>query len=77
MANRPRPTEAVWEREVAKLEKAVHERDAAQKEAVRADMALRKAIKTAFNNGLSASYISEATGLTISRLYQVKRGVRT
>lgn len=77
MANRPRPTEELWETETTKLKKAVDARDAAQKEAHQADMALRKAIKSAFKNGLSAPYISEATGLTVSRLYQVKRGTRT
>lgn len=77
MANRPRPSEELWEKEVAKLQQAVTERDEAQKAAHTADMRLRRVIKAAFKNGLSASYISEATGLTVSRLYQVKRGTRT
>lgn len=77
MANRPRPTEDLWEREVTKLKAAVAERDAAQKVAHDADMRLRKVIKSAFKNGLSASYISDATGLTVSRLYQISRGTRT
>lgn len=77
MANRPRPTEELWEREVAKLEEAVAERDAAEEAARKAEMRLRKIVKTAFKNGLSASYISEATGLSISRLYQISRGTRT
>ena len=77
MANRPRPTEELWEREVAKLVNAINERDEAQKAANAADMKLRRVIKAAFKNGLSASYISEASGLTVSRLYQIKRGTRT
>ena len=77
MANRPRPSEELWNREAAKLQAAIDERDAAQKAATAADMKLRRVIKAAFKNGLSASYISEASGLTISRLYQIKRGTRT
>lgn len=77
MANRPRPSDELWEKEVAKLQAAIDERDAAQKAATAADMKLRRVIKAAFKNGLAASYISEASGLTVSRLYQIKRGTRT
>ena len=77
VANRPQPSEALWRRETAKLQAAIDFRDQAQKDAVAADMKLRRAIKAAFKNGLAASYISEATGLTVSRCYQISRGTRT
>lgn len=76
MANRPRPPADVLKKETSRIEKAVRKRERAQQAALDAEMELRDAIKVAFKNGLSASYISDATGLTISRLYQVKRGTR-
>jgi hypothetical protein len=77
VTGRPQPSEALWRREAAKLQAAIGVRDKAQKDARAADMKLRKAINAAFKNGLSASYISDATGLTVSRCYQISRGTRT
>lgn len=77
MANRPRPPADVLKVEIAKIEKAVRKREKAEKSAEEAEMDLRQTICDAFDAGLSASYISEATGLSVSRLYQIGRGVRT
>jgi len=77
MANRPRPPANVLKTEIAKIEKAVKRRERAERASEEAEMDLRQVICDAFDNGLSASYISEATGLSISRLYQIGRGVRT
>lgn len=76
MANRPRPTAEVLKVEVSKIDKAVKKRDKTRQAAEEAEMDLRQVICNAFDNGLSASYMAEATGLTISRLYQIGRGVR-
>ena len=76
MANRPRPTADLLKTEIAKIEKAVKKRERTQQAAEEAEMDLRQAICDSFDNGLSASYLAEATGLTISRLYQIGRGVR-
>ena len=77
MANRPRPDDKLIAAETKKLQKAVAKRERTQGAAEDAEMELRQTICDAFDNGLSAHYISIATGLTVSRCYQISRGVRT
>lgn len=76
MSNRPRPSVDLLQRETANLERAVLKREIAADAARDAEMELRAAIKASFANGLSASHISRATGLTVSRLYQISQDRR-
>jgi hypothetical protein len=45
-------------------------------DAALAEEQLRQTVRDAFDAGLAAPPICEATGLTSSRLYQIKRGAR-
>jgi hypothetical protein len=47
-----------------------------REEALSAEEELRVCVREAFDAGLSVTPISEATSLSISRIYQIKRGVR-
>ena len=62
--------------ETEALKAAVQKRKVADDFSRQAEMELRMAIKAASERGLAASYISDATGLTQSRLYQIFRDRR-
>ena len=59
------------------LKDALEYRAATRREADQADDAFRAAVRSAFAGGMTASQIREITGLTNSRLYQIKSGRRT
>jgi hypothetical protein len=59
-----------------RLFEAVEDLKVKRAEAYRAEERLRTCVVDAFDAGMGAQAIREATGYTISRLYQIRRGTR-
>jgi len=64
----------VW---TEKLQDARKRLEAAREEAADAEESFRDTVRAAFDAGLSVTPIQYATGLTTSRVYQIKQGRRT
>jgi hypothetical protein len=76
MANKPKPPEDLVDTWSTMLADASDDLQKKRGEALRAEDVLRICVRDAFDAGLTVTPIREATGLTVSRLYQIKRGVR-
>ena len=76
MANRKGPEQTVTDMHVALVEKAVKKHDKKKCEALEAEQDLRVVIRQAFEAGLTAGPIKAASGLSGSRLYQIRDGKR-
>jgi hypothetical protein len=76
MANKAKPSPDLLAGWMVRLTAATEELQEARTTSALAEKQLRLMIREAFDDGLAAPMIAEATGLTISRLYQIKRGVR-
>lgn len=73
-ATQTEPDTGEWTR---RLKEARSQLEAARSAADEADQAFRATVREAFAAGLTVVPIQEATGLTTSRLYQIKAGRRT
>jgi len=76
MANRRQADPEVVEHHVVIISEAAESRDTLIKEVGEADEKLRLAIKEAFDAGITAGPIKKASGLSESRLYQIRDGRR-
>jgi hypothetical protein len=72
MANRKQAPVEVVEQHASVIEEAATRREASLKEMGEADEGLRLAIKAAFDAGITAGPIKKASGLSESRLYQIR-----
>lgn len=72
MARNPRPPQEItdrWAKELAALSKAARRR---KQEAAKAQAALHDAVRSAFSEGVLVGTMTKATGLSGSRLFQIK-----
>jgi hypothetical protein len=76
MANKPRPPDDLVDTWSTVLTEASEDLQRKRTEAMQAEDVLRITVRDAFDAGLTVTPIADATGLTVSRLYQIKRGVR-
>jgi hypothetical protein len=76
VANKPKPPPDVEEHWRKVLREATVELQRKRAEALRAEHFQRMCVRDSFDAGLSVTPIREETGLTVSRLYQIKRGTR-
>jgi hypothetical protein len=76
MAHKPKAAPEVVDDWKARLVEAMAEMTKRRDEAAAAEQALRATVQSAFAAGLSVTPIMEATGLSLGRVYQIKRGTR-
>jgi hypothetical protein len=74
--HRGRATVDVVEHWKEQLVAATATLEKARTDAVEAEMAFRACVLGAFEAGLSVTPIMEATGKSLGRIYQIKRGTR-
>lgn len=72
MANRKAPEQAVTDKHVALLEKATAKRAKSYEDFTKADAEFRDAIRSACKAGLLAAPMVAATGLSDTRIYQIR-----
>lgn len=72
MANRKQAPVELVEQHTSVIAEAAEAREQSLKEVGEADERLRLAIKEAFDAGLTAGPIKRASGLSESRLYQIR-----
>jgi hypothetical protein len=72
VANRKQAPTEVVEQHTALIEEAAGRREQSLKERSEADEDLRAAVKAAFDAGITAGPIKRASGLSESRLYQIR-----
>jgi hypothetical protein len=76
MASKPKVTPdqlARWKETLAEAAAAL---ERARGDATKAEQAFRACVLDAFEAGLSVTPIMEATGKSLGRIYQIKRGTR-
>lgn len=76
MAGKPRtPPDQLeqWQKRLRAATDAMHQ---LREQAMEAELAFRATVNDAFDAGLSSTPIVEATGLSLGRIYQIKRGTR-
>jgi len=76
MASKPKVTPellADWKKQLSVAAAEMHKQ---RDKAAEAELALRTCIQEAFAAGLSVTPIMDATGLSLGRVYQIKRGTR-
>lgn len=76
MAGKPRLAPDTLETWKARLSEAAERLRTLRDEATEAELELRALILEAFEAGLSVTPIMQATGLSLGRVYQIKRGTR-
>jgi hypothetical protein len=76
VANRRQAPVDIVDEHTALIEEAADRRVQSLKEMGEADEGLRLAIKAAFDAGITAGPIKKASGLSESRLYQIRDGRR-
>ena len=76
MAHKPKAAPELVEDWQGRLVDAAAELTKRRDDAAAAEQALRTCIQQAFEAGLSVTPIMEATGLSLGRCYQIKRGTR-
>jgi hypothetical protein len=76
MAHKPKAAPEVVQEWKAKLAEAAAALDQAREAAAVAEQAFRACVVDSFDAGLSVTPIMEATGRSLGRIYQIKRGTR-
>jgi hypothetical protein len=76
MAGKPRLSPDALAEWQLKLSAAAEDMHKLRENAMDAELRLRALINDAFDAGLSVTPICEATGMSLGRVYQIKRGTR-
>jgi hypothetical protein len=73
MANKPKPLTELLATWIVMLAEAIEYLKLKRAEALRAKEELRVSIREAFDAGLAATPMRDATGRSVQRLYRIKR----